>query len=257
MLGKIIKHELKLSFMELAILSVGLIVASFICPLLIKASIPVITTIGILLYIILFVGVFLYTIIIMYRVFYKSMFDNEGYLTNIVPVKASTMVFGKFFAVVILTLVAYITIAFSLTFFFSMLFGWPAIGDFLSIININILSEISEYVLIIILYLIMIFISLLTSISMFFMASALFNTFRTRRFKVLIIFALWLLLSNTLGQIPGIPMAVMLAVGVHTETTAILLTNIGLLITIILNVGLIIGTLYYAIHVLEKKVDIE
>lgn len=133
MLGKLIKYDLKSTSRLLVLIHVFLVILSVLGRVFITGRITFDTeevdqfllTLALLLYIILFAGASFATYIVIAVRFYKNLFSDEGYLTNTLPVRKSTLLFTKTLSGTIWALIDILLI--SLCSY--LLFAIPAITD--------------------------------------------------------------------------------------------------------------------------------
>lgn len=103
MLGKLIKYDLKSTSRFLVLIHVFLVILSVLGRIFVTGQInfeaeevdQLLLTLTLVLYIILFAGASFGTYIVIAVRFYKNLFSDEGYLTNTLPVKKSTLLLSK------------------------------------------------------------------------------------------------------------------------------------------------------------------
>ncbi len=255
MLGKILKYEIKLSIKEIGIISLIPIIASLICPFLIKTGNFLAVSFGILFYLIVFFVAVVMVVVMLYRIFYKSMFDNEGYLTNIIPAKTSSIILGKFLAMIVLAIIIYIALLISLVFFFAILNGFNETLEFIKwTASIIFEMEVGSYLTIINIFS-MFFFSLVNSAAIFFFASTIFNTLKVRKYKFIIIAVIYVILSQAINTISQLPL--LIVIGQTSMLNSISSVNIlfGIMSGIYIVVTILI--LFLTIKLVDKKVDIQ
>lgn len=126
MLGKVFKHEMKATAGWFLPMFIGFVVITILCKLSFESSITLFSDSS---FMTLIMGIFfaLYTIYIVVLVvmtfvlivtrFYKTMAGEQGYLTNTLPVKSSSLILAKLFSAVIWELAAILLPALSFLIF--------------------------------------------------------------------------------------------------------------------------------------------
>lgn len=133
MLGKLIKYDLKSTSRLLVLIHVFLVILSVLGRVFVTGRITFdmedvdqfLLTLAMVLYIILFAGASFATYIVIAVRFYKNLFSDEGYLTNTLPVRKSTLLFTKTLSGTIWALIDILLIGLCSY----LLFAIPAITD--------------------------------------------------------------------------------------------------------------------------------
>lgn len=102
MLGKVFKHEMKSTSRLFLPLMIGFIAITLLCKFTFETSysailgnnrlMETITVIFFVLYFIYIIALFVMTSVFIVMHFYKTMVSDQGYLTNTLPVKMSTLI---------------------------------------------------------------------------------------------------------------------------------------------------------------------
>lgn len=116
MLGKVFKHEMKSTARLFLPMMIGFVVVTLLCKLTFESSyslfldhgrlLDTIMMIFFCLYFIYVIALFVMTGVFIAMHFYKTMAGDQGYLTNTLPVKASTLIQAKTLAAVIWEIIA-------------------------------------------------------------------------------------------------------------------------------------------------------
>ena len=111
MLGKVFKHEMKSTSRLFLPLMIGFIAITLLCKFTFETSysailgnnrlMETITVIFFVLYFIYIIALFVMTSVFIVMHFYKTMVSDQGYLTNTLPVKMSTLINAKLLSAVL------------------------------------------------------------------------------------------------------------------------------------------------------------
>lgn len=191
MLGKIFKHEFKMTSRTFIPLIIGFIIMTLLGKFSLELNLnatfdnwvaQAITTIFFIFYFIYMIAMFVITTVLIVTQFYKTMTGEQGYLTHTLPVKTITLINGKLLCAVLWELIIMIFLLFSIMIFFA---GHIRIGE-IQLITREIsmfFSEFREFNLPLILFeiVICIVIEIFSAPLMFYASIALGHLFRKHR----------------------------------------------------------------------------
>lgn len=111
MLGKVFKHEMKSTSRLFLPMMIGFVAITLLCKFAYESSYTVflghhrilemISAIFLFLYVIYVIALFVMTSVFIVMHFYKTMVSDQGYLTNTLPVKTSTLINAKLLSAVL------------------------------------------------------------------------------------------------------------------------------------------------------------
>lgn len=155
MLGKVFKHEMKSTSRLFLPLMIGFIAITILCKFAFESSysvflknnrlLEIITAIFFVLYFIYIIALFVMTSVFIVMHFYKTMVSDQGYLTNTLPVKTSTLINAKLLAAIIWELIAGALLVLSFILFFIGHIHVNDIQDFMRDLT-NLYHELFNYV---------------------------------------------------------------------------------------------------------------
>ena len=129
MLGKVFKHEMKSTSRLFLPLMIGFIAITLLCKFTFETSysailgnnrlMETITVIFFVLYFIYIIALFVMTSVFIVMHFYKTMVSDQGYLTNTLPVKMSTLINAKLLSAVLWEIIAGVLFILSIFIFFT------------------------------------------------------------------------------------------------------------------------------------------
>lgn len=193
MLGKVMKHEIKSTSRLFLPMMAGFIIVTILCRFAFESSsnvflqnnkvLDLIRVIFMTLYFIYIVALFVMTSVFIVIHFYKTMVSDQGYLTNTLPVKTSTIINGKLLTAVMWQILSGLLLFLSI---FTFFIGEISMSDIQEMIRQlrSIMDEVSMYInlpLILVELTIGSIVSLLSGPLMLYAAIALGHLFRKHR----------------------------------------------------------------------------
>ncbi len=191
MLMKLLKYDLKNEFKSLLpvyLLALGMPLVLRILVIL-NDTWPILATfLGIFtfMYVLVVIGLFAWTLIVSIKHFYNNVIKDEGYLTNTLPVTRNQIVLSKeitsVLTIVVSTLIAIVSLF--------MAFYYGDIKDFLA--NVNVVFEVQgvEVTQLIYLFIILMVLSYVSQMQMFFLAMMFGQTRNTNKVMFSIVYAI-------------------------------------------------------------------
>lgn len=193
MLGKVMKHEIKSTSRLFLPLMAGFIIVTILCRFAFESSssvflqnnrvLDLIRVIFMTLYFIYIVALFVMTSVFIVIHFYKTMVSDQGYLTNTLPVKTSTIINGKLLTAVMWEIVSGLLLILSIFTFFIGNISMSDLQEFFRDCQ-TLMEEAAQYVnlpLLITEFTIGAIVSLLSGPLMLYAAIALGHLFRKHR----------------------------------------------------------------------------
>lgn len=259
MLSKLLKHEFRATARLFMPLFVGLLVCSLFVRVLSSFNfdnqiISLVFGLFMFIFVVIIMAVGLSgQVISIYRL-YKSVFTDEGYLTNTLPVKTSTILNSKLIIGVFWTFVSYISLLFAA---FIILFN----NTNLDIMNYQVtdilkslFGYISNYPVCIALIVIILIVSSVFNILIFYASFALGNMFNTKRVLISLVF--YFVFSNILSIVLLAVLMIMenfVTFNTISENYLVMVFSMISVILAVLSVGL------YALthHTMAKKLNLQ
>ncbi len=257
MLRKVIKHEISLSIKEISFICILMVVFSVLTPLSFKLNFGLLNFFVVCIFLLSILGALILSVLVLYRIFYKSMFENEGYLTNVLPIKASKLVIGKFLSGLFLTSIIYIFLIISVIIFTSINIGLSTSYQFV----VQLLSQllliptkidfkvVGTFTNIILWFLF----GILNSAAVFFFSATIFNTFKVRNYKFIILIVLYSVISQIIRTICQIPFVFLMSNMMLTLTTF----NIVMIVSSVIYCITTVVLIFFTIYLVDKKVNIQ
>lgn len=272
MLGKLLKHEFKASGRLYLPIFIGVLFCAIVERILVEMessvddSIVLNIVFGVItaIFVIIIISVSVSGQFISIYRFHKSVFTDEGYLTNTLPVKSSSIIVSKLLIGVLYTILSYIVLFVS---GFIMVAGdtlTNAIQFIKTGIGIEntqvglveyILTLISDIPLTAVLVIALIIASLFFNILMFYISFAIGNMVNNK--KVLLSVIIYIGITNVLSFVTS---GIVILIDEGINTAGMSLISVGnLTLAIILAVIVVLGLVFYFVtnKIMKSKLNLE